>query len=214
MGAHTTSRALSNMSLTGFFLARNACQGLSLEFDHTRNLKKISETDKMWFNFEGQKHRQDQLLTKIWVVVRRLEKCLQDRQCSEEAIEEICDAYMKFHAYLTITAKVVLEDALYFYRQHLDEKQFSCVCHQKYADSAAMDPNMYRTALAFIVAATPAHCRSTRLKAMGYSWLESRHVIVFGLIRNRIHFQKPLDTVISAASYHTKEIARRSSSLT
>ena len=185
-----------------------ACQGLSLEFDHTRNLKKIQVSDKMWFNFEGQKHRHDQLLSKIWVVLRRLEQCLQDRHCSEETIEEIIGDYMKFHAYLTVTVKVVLEDALYFYRQHLGEKQLSCVCHQKYADSAAMDPNMYRTALGFVVAATPAHRRSSCLKAMGYSWLESRQVIMFGLLRNRINFQKPLNALISAASNHTKEITR------
>jgi len=114
---------------------------------------------------------------------------------------------MKFHSYLTITAKVVLEDALYFYRQHLDENQFSCVCHQRYADNTGMDPNMYRTALGFVVAATPAHRRSSCFKAMGYSWLESRQIILFGLLRNRMNFQKPLDALISAASKQQKEMS-------
>merc|ERR1712137_1193612 len=112
--------------------------GLSFEFDHNTNISKIPASDRMWFNFEGQKHRHDQLLSKIWVVVRRLEQCLQERQCSGDVIEELCGSYMKFHSYLTITAKVVLEDALYFYRQHLDENQFSCVCHQRYADNTGM----------------------------------------------------------------------------
>ena len=179
-------------------------QGLSLEFDHTRNISKIPKSEaSLWFNFDGQRHRHDQLLSKIWAVVRRLEECgkaWNDNQCSLTEMEEICDAYKIFHAYLTMTIKVILEDALFFYRQHLDEKQFSCVCHRKYADNPAMDQGMFRTALGFVAAATPAHSRSARFKAMGYGWLEGQQVILFGLMRHRIYFDRPLDSLISSAS--------------
>ena len=171
-----------------------------MEFDHAKNLSQIPPSDLLWFNFEGQKHRHDQLISKIWVVVRRLEGCLQQRKCSQSDLEEADDDYKKFHAYLTMTAKVVLEDALYFYRQHLTERQFSCVCHRKYADNPHMDEGMFRTVIGFVAAATPSHCRSTRFKAMGYNWLESQQVILFGMIRNRRQFQWPLDSLIRAAT--------------
>jgi hypothetical protein len=112
----------------------------------------------------------------------------------------VCNDYNSFHDYLALTARVVLEDALFFYRQHLTEAQFSCVCHIKYADNKDMDYSMHLTAIGFVAAATPAHCRTARFKVMGYNWLEAQHAIIFGLIRNRINFQRPLDAVIACAA--------------
>ena len=182
-------------------------QGLSWEWDHDKNVEKLSETASRSINIKGLQHRYDTGSRKVWMVLEKLEQVQErlsnPRRCNTQklsnALSTISKLYEEFYIYLVGTAQIVLEDCLFCYRQNLHEGNISCVASALKRSNRT--DGVIDAAVAIMAGATPPKQRLARFKAMGFHGLgrlAARSTTILGTIAYKRTFAGPLNGVISA----------------
>ena len=177
-------------------------QSLAWQHDHLDNLARLPEAEKRKLNIDAQERRHDQLLKRIWSLLNQLDATMQIARVNPghtESVEILRKKLKDFYGYLTVTVKLVLEDALFFYRNAMTEGKFSCVGHVRNSHGR-IDPAEWSATLALIVGLTPPHQRMICLRSMGYSWIASKAHCARAVFSFRWNFYRPLNAVCLAAS--------------
>lgn len=162
-------------------------------------MQNLNWMHKKAINFESLLTRHQHCEKNLWSCIESLKKASRRRSQSALAIHAAQKKYGRFYEYLCSTAQIVLEDALFCYRNSLAEVQFSCLGDARNQYGSLKDGDIVRKALEIIAGATPTGQRPIRFKTMGYTnWDIHLGSIALSARSYKANFIRPLDAVIKA----------------
>ena len=170
-------------------------QGLSWEWHHAQNLQKLSEVVRREINVRSLSHRHHNMQKQLWGVLQSLNDFHDspgNRFYKAQAMECIHENFQRFYVYLLYTVRIVLEDALFFYRKHMSEEDYVILGH---AQSKCQDHELLKVAMMLMVGGTPANQRKQRFELMGYGWVAQRTSLMLERREYNRLFVGPLSAV-------------------
>mmetsp|Transcript_36287 Transcript_36287/g.102547 ORF Transcript_36287/g.102547 Transcript_36287/m.102547 type:complete len:487 (-) Transcript_36287:383-1843(-) len=167
--------------------------GLSWEWHHSRNLEKIGEMARRSINVKSLFHRHNSMQKQLWAVLQRLQEIPEKKpRVKRELIKEIYEDFQRFYVYLLYTVRIVLEDALFFYRKHLHEDELIVLGH---AQMRFPDAELVRRAMVLMAGGTPSNQLRRRFSVLGYGWLALQTSLSIDRREYRKSFVEPLHSV-------------------
>ena len=167
-----------------------------------RNLRKMDDINRQRINIESLCHRHDNLQSKIWTILQKLQG-LAFLKTQAERVQAVSDAHRKFeefYVYLIYTIRIIMEDALFLYRLSLNEQQMSCLCDTRSLLADSLDADLIQQALMLIAGGTPISQWKKRFGYMGHGWYARQTGFKQGLTLYRKMFLNPIKRVLRAAA--------------
>ena len=143
-------------------------------------------------------------MKKIWKILQKLQSPVSDRNKACLAnLKEAQASFTDFHAYTMYTARIVMEETLYFYRSNLSETQLKFLGDSSLsalAGDVEADGELLREASILIAGGTPKSHRRMRCTPKGHGWLVQQLHLKVQILQYQAKFLRPIKAICSAAA--------------